>query len=164
MHKMSYLSATLSDALKLTGWNQTQLASAAEITHSQVNRACRGTVSVGPDTIHAIAKALPAEHQGPVVAAWLKDQLKPELLSSVEVYARSERLRESEPSPSLPEGLDPETRNLILWLAHQAIRHTAVVDALHSLRRAAGAIGGDSKESRFVTQRVTASPAASPLS
>jgi transcriptional regulator with XRE-family HTH domain len=141
---MSHLSTALADAMPALSLNQIELAAAAGITRSQVNRACRGTVGVGADTIHAIAKALPSEHQGPVVAAWLKDQLKPELLNSVEVYARSERLREAVPNPSLPEGLDAETRALILWLAEQAVRHTAVVDALQSLRRAAGAIGGSS--------------------
>ncbi len=137
---MSYLATALDTAIRADGSTQTALAAAAGITQSQVNRAARGRVRVKTNTIHAIAAALPAEHRGAVVAAWLKDQLRPELLATVEILAAGHPSTGPVPAPALPIELDPDTRDLLIWLAGQAVRHTAVRDALHSLRAATQAL------------------------
>jgi transcriptional regulator with XRE-family HTH domain len=142
---MSFLSLALTDALHAAGWSQTELAQKASITQPQANRACRGKV-VGPDTMRSIALAFPLETRGGIIAGWLKDQLDADLAREVEIHSARSRVAET-PTFSLPEELDAETRDLILWLAQQAVRHTAVRDALRSLQRAAGVVSNvDSRE------------------
>lgn len=139
----------LNDALSRLGWSQTELAQKANITQPQANRACRGK-AVGIDTFQAIAHALPEDYQGNVTAAWVKDLPIGDLLDTIDVVAASTRLQEV-PRPELPAELDHETRELVLWLAHQAVRNTAVRDALRSLKRVAGAVSGATSKERART-------------
>lgn len=134
---MSYLSTALSDYLRAHNLTQAGFAGQASITVGQVNRACRGSTRVKAPTIHTLLRALPADQRGVIAAAWLKDQLKPDVLAIVDIHAIGASAREQPPNYQLPPELDAASRDLILWLAQQATRHTAVRDALHSLRRAA---------------------------
>lgn len=138
---MSYLSLALTEALTSLGWSQTKLAHAAGITQPQANRACRGPEVPGAATAHAIARALPIEHRGHVVAAWLKDQLDETELATVIIHAIG-NAAETPPEEKLPSELDGETRTLILWFARQAVSHTAVRDYLRSFKRACEAVSG----------------------
>jgi DNA-binding transcriptional regulator YdaS (Cro superfamily) len=135
---MSHLSLAINDALTSLAKTQTAFADRASLHPTQISKASKGK-RVGAAVIHAIARALPAEHRGAVAAAWLKDQLKPDVLATVDVFSAGSRGAE-QPNYQLPPELDADTRDLILWLAQQATRHTAVRDALHSLRRAAEAV------------------------
>jgi transcriptional regulator with XRE-family HTH domain len=138
---MSYLSLALTEALTTLGWSQTKLAHAAGITQPQANRACRGPEVPGAATAHAIARALPVEHRGQVVAAWLKDQLDEQELATVIIHAIG-NAAEIPPDDKLPAELDTETRALIMWYARQAVTHTAVRDYLRSFKRACEAVTG----------------------
>jgi transcriptional regulator with XRE-family HTH domain len=140
MSVMSYLSTALSDYLSAQNLTQAAFAEQASITVGQVNRACRGSTRVKAPTIHAFLRALPADQRGVIAAGWLKDQLKPDLLAIVDINAIGATVREQPPAAELPPELDAETRALIIWLAHQAVLHTAVRDALRSLKRAAEAV------------------------
>lgn len=135
---MGHLSLALTDVLASENISQSSLAVSAGLHAPHVNRACRG-FRVNAKTITAIAGALP-DHKGRIVAAWLLDQIPPGLTHAVDVNAISSRLSEQPPAAELPPELDAETRALILWLAHQAVIHTAVRDALRSLKRAAEAV------------------------
>jgi transcriptional regulator with XRE-family HTH domain len=139
---MSQLALVLDDTLKLLGLNQLELAEKAGVHRAQVNRASRGKGSTGAEVIQKIVRVLPEQHQGAVLAGWLKDQLAPDLCAKVAIFGSGTAIAETPTAKALPEGLDAETRDLILWLANQALHHTAVRDALRSLRRAAEAVMG----------------------
>lgn len=128
---MSYLSISLNDALQALGLNQTTLAKQAGITQGQTNRACRGR-SVKVPTIHAIARAVPEPHRSNLVASWLKDQVEPDVLRGVLIHALGSATKEE---PVLPAELDPERRALVLWVANEIIRDTAMFDMLRGLKR-----------------------------
>lgn len=130
---MSYLSTALTESLQNLSISQTELAKRAAITQAQANRACRGSVAVGADTIHAIARALPEEMRGDVVAAWLKDQIEPDLQNFVLIMSTVAKIEES-PGTILPDGLSGEQKELVSWVANTIIRQTAVFDMLRGLR------------------------------
>lgn len=137
---VSLLSLHLQDALAEMGISQIEIAVRAGITRSQVNRAARGTVAVGYDTVDAIARVLPEHHAARILVGWLSDQIAPDLSHLVIILAAQLSTQETPALAQLPTELDPETRRRVLWLAHQAITHTAVRDALRTFESAATAV------------------------
>lgn len=85
------------------------------------------------NTIHAIARALPDDHRGPVIAAWLKDQLETDLRDTIFI-SNNESLVHERPHDSFPEEFNQELRELLTWIGQEAVRKGAVLDMLRGLK------------------------------
>lgn len=142
---MSYLSLALNSALADTTLSQSDIARAAHITRSYVNKAVRGTKPIGAKTAEAIARTFPEPQRTQILIGWLKDQLSTDLLPNIEIHPLSLALAEGPArlTRDLPAELPDDIVELLLWLARKALSHTAVRDSLRSLRAAAEAARGN---------------------
>lgn len=131
---MSHVSAALTAALDRLSWKQIDLAQKTGIQASQINRYVRGTAdSIPIDSMAKLLGAFEEADQAPILVAYLRDCTPANFAHLVEITESTYRVKEL--PPGLPDGIDPEFREMLQRMALLGRRHAEVRDMVSSFLR-----------------------------
>ena len=126
---------TLSRALLMHTWQQSDLAKLSGIDRAQVNMHINNARPIRDGHLAAYCQALDKTEQASLVAAWLRDVLSEQSQAAVLNVAAttlSEDVRAWQPS------LDQEQRSMIRWWEQQLASDTELDEIFRAISRKAG--------------------------
>lgn len=125
---MSHVSNALQRALGAIHTNQTALAQRAGIDRTMLNRYVKGSATLGAESLARLLEVLPVEHQAELTAAFARDWIPEPYHHLVTIEPSSGQVILAETPPVLPEELDAEFRDALLYLAHRGLLHSEIRD------------------------------------
>ena len=137
MQATSNTAEVLETAIKMLGWDQTDLSKKSDLHTSVVSMHLSNKRPIRDDHIAAYCKALPSKQQALLVAAWLRDALPEDALAAVfeagETHGKlNEAVRTWAPT------LDEELQEMLDYWTTQLATDTELAEIFRIATRRAG--------------------------